>query len=169
MAREDDIPESIVTRRSTGRMDDRDLTVSDADLADLLHRVRSTRWAVDGWEAGTDHAADSPALYDAMFIRSTRLPFGEYAPTALSAAFAELRAAVAPSVGDDDVEILTEVVWAALHGLVVLNRSGRVRPEQHLDRIDLTVARLLADAPPRHRPSHRGVDRQAVASDAPPR
>jgi pimeloyl-ACP methyl ester carboxylesterase len=35
-----------------------DLDVSDADLTDLLDRVRSTRWAtgwpVDAWEAGTD-------------------------------------------------------------------------------------------------------------------
>jgi len=37
-----------------------DLNVSDAELADLLTRVRSTRWAtpwpVDPWEAGTDQA-----------------------------------------------------------------------------------------------------------------
>jgi AcrR family transcriptional regulator len=92
-------------------------------------------------------AAETPALYDAMFVKSTRLPFGGHSPTALSDAFAEMRAAIESRVSAGDVEILTEVVWAALHGLVVLGRSGRIRPEQQRDRIDLMVNRLMTMQP----------------------
>ena len=31
--------------------------------------------------------------------------------------------------GTRDADTLTEVVWAALHGLVTLDRSGRLRPD----------------------------------------
>lgn len=90
-------------------------------------------------------ADEAPALYDAMFTRSTRLPFGGHSPTALSAAFAEVQAAIARRVGDGEVEILAEVFWAALHGLVLLGRGGRLREGLQPDRIDLMVNRLLPD------------------------
>jgi hypothetical protein len=32
------------------------------------------------------------------------------------------------------------VVWAALHGLVTLDRGGRLRPEYRAARVDLLVA-----------------------------
>lgn len=88
-------------------------------------------------------ASDAPAVYDAMFSRSTRLRFGPGSPTTPSAAFAELRAAVAPHAGEADAETLTEVLWAGLHGLVVLLRSGRLRSGHDTARIDLLVGRLL--------------------------
>jgi AcrR family transcriptional regulator len=89
-------------------------------------------------------AADSPALYDAMFLRRTRLPFGSDSSPELAAAFQELRAAVEP-LGDDtdDGELLTETLWAALHGLIVLDRNGRLRPERQIQRIDLLVGGLV--------------------------
>jgi AcrR family transcriptional regulator len=90
-------------------------------------------------------AAKNPALFDAMFIRSTRLHFGaEDTPAPLKEAFAELRAAVATIAGGRDVDTLTEVVWSALHGLVVLGRNGRLRPGHDTDRIELLVAQLRA-------------------------
>ena len=92
-------------------------------------------------------ATDAPALYDAMFTRSTRLHFGTDSPPAPSAAFAEMKAAIAPRAGNQDIEILTEALWAALHGLIVLDRGARLRPEHHLDRIDLIVNRLVTDTP----------------------
>jgi len=86
-------------------------------------------------------AAEHPALYDAMFTRDTRLAFASPdAPSALSAAYAELSAGVAPHAGDRDVATLTEVFWAALHGLVVLGRSGRLRADAVDDRIAVLVA-----------------------------
>lgn len=86
-------------------------------------------------------AADNPALYDAMFTRATRLRFGgtEDTPAALRAGFAELRAAVAAVAGGRDVETLTELLWAALHGLATLARNERLRPGRDTDRIELLV------------------------------
>ncbi len=86
-------------------------------------------------------ARDNPALFDAMFIRATTLPFAaEDTPAELNNAFDELRAAVETVAGGRDPDTLAEVVWAGLHGLVTLDRSGRLRPEYHDARIDTLVA-----------------------------
>ena len=50
--------------------------------------------------------------------------------------------------GTRDADTLTELVWAALHGLVTLNRSGRLRPEYQTARVDLLVAEFAAATPP---------------------
>ncbi|HEY1843118.1 MAG TPA: TetR/AcrR family transcriptional regulator [Mycobacterium sp.] len=85
-------------------------------------------------------ARDNPALFDAMFTRATTLPFAaEDTPAELNAGFAELRAAVEMIAGTRDPDTLTEVVWAALHGLVTLDRSGRLRPEYDAARVDLLL------------------------------
>jgi AcrR family transcriptional regulator len=89
-------------------------------------------------------AHDHPVLFDAMFTRSTTLRFAaEDTPAELTAAFEELRAAVAMVAGGRDPDTLTEVVWAALHGLVTLDRSGRLRPDHRAARIDLMVAGIV--------------------------
>lgn len=75
-----------------------------------------------------------------MFTRATRPGFGtEQRPAPLTAAFAEFRAAVDTIAGGYDVDTLAEVLWAALHGLVVLGRNGWLRPGQHSARIDLVI------------------------------
>ena len=105
---------------------------SDTDAAgDVLARVA---------RAYLDFARDNPAVYDAMFARATTLRFAaEDTPPALTAAFAELRQAVG-LVGDkQDADTLTEVFWAALHGLATLSRTGRLRPGYDLDRLQLLV------------------------------
>jgi AcrR family transcriptional regulator len=121
-----------------------------AELATALREAREAAGPADA--AGAVHAVahryarfatDAPALYDAMFSRRTRLRFGEAAVPELAAAFAELRAAVEPAAGDADVELLAEAVWAALHGIVVLDRGGRLHPGQGAARIDLLVDRLV--------------------------
>jgi AcrR family transcriptional regulator len=100
--------------------------------------------------AYSSFATENPALYDAMFTRATRLPFGaEDAPVELSAGFAELREAVAGVAGGRDAETLTEVLWAALHGLTTLGRNHRLRPGRETERIDLLVAQF-DDASPRN-------------------
>lgn len=97
--------------------------------------------------AFTGFARDNPALFDAMFIRASTLVFAaEDTPDELSAAFEELRAAVEAVAGARDPDTLTEVVWAALHGLITLDRSGRLRPEFHDARIDILVAEVCAAA-----------------------
>lgn len=92
-----------------------------------------------------DFARDNPALYDAMFTRATTLKFADAeTPPQLSAAFAELREAVVPIAGDRDVDTLTEVLWAALHGLTALARSGRLRGGLDVDRVDLLAEQFAA-------------------------
>jgi AcrR family transcriptional regulator len=93
------------------------------------------------------YARDNPVLYDAMFTRTTQLRFGaEDTPAPLSAAFAELRAAVATIAGERDVDTLTEVLWAALHGLTTLSRHDRLRPRHNTDRIELLIAQFAPQA-----------------------
>ena len=90
-------------------------------------------------------ATENPALYEAMFTRATRLQFGtDDTPAPLRAAFAEICEAVAVVAGGRDVDTLTEVLWAALHGLATLGRGDRLRPGRDADRIDLLVAQFRA-------------------------
>jgi AcrR family transcriptional regulator len=105
---------------------------SDPDAAgDALTRVA---------RAYLDFARDNPAVYDAMFTRATALRFAaEDTPPQLAAAFAALRQAVGMAAGDQDTDTLTEVFWAALHGLVTLGRTGRLRPSHESDRLQLLV------------------------------
>ncbi|MET0457250.1 MAG: TetR/AcrR family transcriptional regulator [Mycobacterium sp.] len=94
-----------------------------------------------------DFARNNPAVYDAMFARATTLRFAaQDTPPQLTAAFAELRHAV-DSVGDgQDVDALTEVLWAALHGLVTLGRTGRLRPGNDSERLQLLVEQFTGRA-----------------------
>jgi AcrR family transcriptional regulator len=87
-----------------------------------------------------DFARDNPAVYDAMFTRATTLQFAaQDTPPQLSAAFAALHEAVGMFAGDQDADTLTEVFWAALHGLVTLGRTGRLRAGHDSDRVQLLV------------------------------
>jgi AcrR family transcriptional regulator len=90
-------------------------------------------------------ARDNPALFDAMFTKATILPFAaEDTPAQLNDAFDELRAAVNLVAGARDPDTLTEVVWAALHGLITLDRGGRLRPDYRDARVDLLISGLCA-------------------------
>jgi hypothetical protein len=92
----------------------------------------------------SNFAADNPVLYDAMFTRATRLRFGaDDTPAQLRAGFAELREAVTSVAAGQDVDTLTEVLWASLHGLTTLGRSDRLRPGRDTQRIELLVAQFL--------------------------
>jgi AcrR family transcriptional regulator len=82
-----------------------------------------------------------PALYDAMFSRSVDLPFATpEAPAALHAGFNELVEAIRPHAGDDDLGLVTELFWAALHGLAMLTRGGRLLRQDR--RLGLLLARF---------------------------
>jgi len=116
------------------------------ELADALSSARSG--ATDGRDALArvahafiGFAHENPAVFDAMFTRATTLHFAAAdTPPQLNAAFSELRAAVGMVAGDRDADTLSEVVWAALHGLVTLDRSGRLRPEYRAARVDLLLS-----------------------------
>ncbi|KYG98611.1 TetR/AcrR family transcriptional regulator [Bradyrhizobium sp. DOA1] len=83
-------------------------------------------------------ALRNPALYEAMFILPSSLRFAEAGTKPeLRAGFEALAAVVAPFCVDMDVA--TETFWATLHGLVELERSGRIRPGARSERIALVV------------------------------
>ncbi len=116
-----------------------------AELAEVIRAARSgtdaagdplTRVA----HAYLDFARDNPAVYDAMFTRATALRFAaQDTPPQLIAAFAALHQAVGMVADEHDTDTLTEVFWAALHGLVTLGRTGRLRPAYDSDRVRLLV------------------------------
>lgn len=117
-----------------------------AELADRLRQARAdlsepgpVLRAVCG--AYLAFAAERPALYQAMFVLPIALRFAsDDSPSALKAAFAELAGAIRPF--DADPDLRTELVWAALHGLAVLCRGGRIPPEGQQARLDLLVGHL---------------------------
>ena len=83
-------------------------------------------------DAYLDFAAAHPSLYEAMF----QLPID--ARFAQDDAETELRSgfnALAAALGDRGDETTTEVLWSALHGMSLLERAGRMRPEHRRDRI----------------------------------
>lgn len=114
------------------------------ELADVMDTAR---------DGGPDHDAltriaqaylafadNNPAVYDAMFTRSTGLRFAaEDTPPQLTASFTALRQAVVIVAGEDEADTLTEVLFAALHGLVTLSRGGRLRPGHDSERLELLV------------------------------
>jgi AcrR family transcriptional regulator len=120
------------------------------ELIDVIRGARS-RSATAGdaltriAHAYLDFARDNPAVYDAMFTRATSLRFAaQDTPPQLTAAFAELHQAVLLVADDQDADTLTEVLWAALHGLVTLSRGGRLRPGHDSDRVQLLVERFAS-------------------------
>ena len=94
-------------------------------------------------QAYLDFARDNPAVYDAMFTGRTALHFAaDDTPPELVNAFAGLREGVSAVANEADADTLTEVFWAALHGLATLGRSGRLRPDYERERVDLLVAQF---------------------------
>ena len=90
-------------------------------------------------EVYLDFASAHPALYEAMF----QLPID--ARFAQDDAQAELRAgfdALAAALGDGGDGTATEVFWSALHGMSLLERAGRMRPEHRPHRIAELAARF---------------------------
>ncbi len=95
-----------------------------------------------------DFARDNAAVYDAMFTGRTTLRFAaEDTPPELIGAFEGLRQAVSAVANESDpdtLDTLTEVFWAALHGLATLGRGGRLRPDYGRERVDLLIAQFGA-------------------------
>jgi AcrR family transcriptional regulator len=115
------------------------------ELAETLHTARagaatSTDALRQVARAYVDFARRNPALYDAMFTRSTTLHFAaEDTPRELEAAFTELYSVVTALAGHQDADAPAEVLWSALHGLVTLNRNRRLRPGHDANRVDLLI------------------------------
>ncbi len=119
-----------------------------AELAEVIRAARSGAEATSDAltriaHAYLDFARDHPAVYDAMFTRATALRFAaQDTPPELAAAFAELRHAVGVVADERDADALTEVFWAALHGLVTLSRAGRLRAGHEAERLQLLVSQF---------------------------
>lgn len=120
-------------------------------FGELAAELRRARTDAPGADAALRAVADAylrfaqsrPAVYDAMFVMPTDIPFGmPDTPAAPRAAFAELLAALAPLAGNRDVETLGEVAWSALHGLATLARGNRLRPSHQQARLDLLAGQL---------------------------
>ena len=118
-----------------------------AELTEVIREARTGR-------PGPAEAAESvvrayhgfaerhPAVFDALFSMPTGLVFGgPDSPEELKAAFGELVATFGPLAGERDVETFTEMAWSAMHGQVILARSGRLRPD-----FDVPRRGMLAEA-----------------------
>ncbi|MFE7133822.1 TetR/AcrR family transcriptional regulator [Streptomyces sp. NPDC057638] len=93
--------------------------------------------------AYTGFALTHPTLYEAMFLLPTDLAFGQpETPEALTSAYQELYAVVVAALDDPAPDMCTEVMWSALHGLVSLFRSGRLKVGEHHERLDLLLDRF---------------------------
>jgi len=113
-------------------------TVALAGFAELSAATRAALGRKSGARAVAavadvylDFAAAHPSLYEAMF----QLPID--ARFAQDDAEAELRSgfnALADALGDHG-GTTTEVFWSALHGMSLLERAGRMRPEHRRDRV----------------------------------
>ena len=94
-------------------------------------------------EAYTSFARRQPALYDAMFSRGVDVPFASPAiPAALHTAFDALSGALRPHAGRDDLKLVTETFWAALHGLTPLARCDRLPHDAHEKRLTILLSRF---------------------------
>jgi AcrR family transcriptional regulator len=107
-------------------------TAKVTDDADTLRRVCA---------AYLDFARSRPVVYEAMFILPTGIQFAsEDTPPALRAAFAALITALGPD--RPEAIFLAEVLWSALHGMVVLMQSARIPIAGTEDRLNILVQKL---------------------------
>ncbi len=88
-------------------------------------------------------AAQRPALYQAMFVLPTDLKFASAeTPPPLRAGFDEFVSCF--RADNDRRELVAEVVWSALHGMIVLSESGRIPPAGQDERLDFLIAQLTS-------------------------
>jgi AcrR family transcriptional regulator len=93
-----------------------------------------------------EFAATRPALYQAMFVLPTDVKFASAGtPPPLRAGFAEFVATLPRD--DDRREARAEVIWSALHGIVVLSSSGRVPQGGTEERLDILLGQAGPAAP----------------------
>ena len=79
-----------------------------------------------------DFAAEHPAVYEAMFQQPIDAEFASKStPRELRDGFEVLRKAL----GDRSDGTVTETFWAALHGLSLLERAGRLRDGHRVERV----------------------------------
>jgi AcrR family transcriptional regulator len=122
-------------------------------LAGFTELATATRAAVGG-ETGAravtavagaylDFAQAHPALYEAMFQLPIDARFAQDDSEAeLRAGFDALGSVLGDGEGGAGDGTATEVLWSALHGMSLLERSGRMRPEHRGNRVAELAARF---------------------------
>jgi AcrR family transcriptional regulator len=118
-------------------------------LEGFVDLTRACRAALDGRHgrraveavavAYLDFGSEHPAVYEAMFQQPIGVRF------ASDDTAADLRAGfdvLAEAIGDDGDGTATEVFWGALHGVSLLERAGRMRPEHRTRRVRELAARF---------------------------
>jgi AcrR family transcriptional regulator len=131
---------AVVARDGFAELAESLATSDDDDGLGPLHRSAARYWRF---------AHSDPTLYDLMFHQPLELQFATgKTPAALHAAFAALAAVVTDAAHGLEIELpdpdtTTEAWWAAMHGIVSLALSRRVRRWRgHTERL----LHLAADA-----------------------
>jgi AcrR family transcriptional regulator len=122
-------------------------------FAELAGHLRRARESAPGpaaalravCQAYLRFATERPALYQAMFVLPTDLTFASAeTPAPMQDCFDEF---VGCFRADDERRgLCAEVIWSALHGIVVLSDSGRIPPAVQDERVDLLIS-LFASTP----------------------
>lgn len=122
-------------------------------FSELAESLRTSAAAAVGRTAKLDAVArdyvrfaqQHPAVYAAMFGMPTDLKFASNdSPEPLRAGFSVIQDALAESTGSRNLEMRTEIAWAAMHGLATLGAAQRLGPDQADERLKLLVAQLSA-------------------------
>jgi hypothetical protein len=109
-----------------------------------LGRKRGRRSVEAVAVAYLDFASKHPAVYEAMFQQPIEVHFAaDDTESELRAGFAVL----ADAIGDVGNGSATEVFWGALHGISLLERAGRMRPEDRSHRVVELGVRFAAGIP----------------------
>lgn len=89
-------------------------------------------------------ARSRPVVYEAMFVLPTKITFAsDQTPPALRAAFEALVTALGPD--RQEPVFLAEVLWGALHGMVVLMESERIPAIGAEVRLNILVQKFGSD------------------------
>ena len=88
-----------------------------------------------------DFARSCPVVYEAMFVLPTKIKFAtEETPPALRAAFDALVVALGPE--RQALALSAEVLWSALHGMIVLMQSARIPAAGVKERVNILVQKF---------------------------
>lgn len=91
-----------------------------------------------------EFARSQRVVYEAMFVLPTKIKFAsEETPPVLRAAFAAFVTALGPDRRES--VFLAEVLWSALHGMVVLEQSERIPAVGAEDRLNILVRKFSND------------------------
>ena len=110
-------------------------------LEKARNRVRGGNPVESVAAAYLEFAASSPALYEVMFSLNLNVPFGEAAtPPELRFAFSQLLQ-LFQGQGSES-EVLSELLWASLHGIAELTRTKRFPRSRQKERVKALVKRF---------------------------